>query len=86
MDGFFGVGEEGVVALGLGKLDKLDLVGEVFFEGADAADLSVEARALLEEFLRALLVLPEGWVLGEGVQFIEPVDRAVPVKDASSAG
>jgi hypothetical protein len=84
--GFFGVGHEGGVAFGLGQLDHAELVGKVVFDRLDGADLVVEARTFLEDFLGPLLVLPEGGIFSEGVQFGKPVDGAVPVKDASSAG
>jgi len=61
------------------------LVGQVVFDGADTIDLTFEAGAFLEDFLRAFLIIPKLGILGERIQFGKTVDGTVPVKDASSA-
>jgi hypothetical protein len=62
------------------------LVAKAVFDGAHALDLGFKARAFLQDFLRALLILPERGIFGEGVQFREAMNGTIPVKDASSAG
>jgi hypothetical protein len=42
-------------------------------------------RALAHDLLRLLGLVPEGWIFGERVQFVETTESVVPVKDASSA-
>jgi hypothetical protein len=45
-----------------------------------------EAHALAHHLLGALAVVPEFGILGGPVQLVQPRERPVPVKDASSAG
>ena len=49
-------------------------------------DAVFQRLALPHQLLGFLRVVPEGGVLGAHVQVIEPLQRLIPVKDASSAG
>ena len=80
-----GVGDGGVVVLGLAELDHGELVVEFPLDPPDRRELVFERGTLLHQALRALLVVPEGGVFGELVQFLKPHSRRIEVKDASSA-
>ncbi len=81
-----GLGDDRLVALGLGELGKAELVIELALDLAIARDGAVELVALAQQRLRLLRLLPELRILGPGVQLVEPARRMIPVKDASSAG
>ncbi len=85
MQRVLGLGDGLGVALGLAELDHGELVVELALDALDRGELIFERRALLHHALCALLVVPEGGVFGELVQFGEADARFVEVKDASSA-
>ena len=73
------------VAFLVGEFGQGDGVFEIAFELLGAADSGVELGPLAHELLRRGRVVPKIGVFGLGVQLIEPVERAIPVKDASAA-
>ncbi len=85
LDGGFRLGDDLVVTFRLAHLDQLDVVGELLLEIADAVDARLELLPLAHERLGLFRVVPELRILGGGIQFIEFLQRGIPVKDASSA-
>ena len=85
-DLLLGVGHQSGVAFGFRHLDHAGGVGEFIFQRAHGAERRVQLLAFAHQFLRGLGIVPEGGVFGLGVQFIQPAEGFVPVKDASSAG
>ncbi len=85
LDGRLALGDRRVVFLGLAELDQGRRVVELLLEGPDDVDGAVELRALAQQALRLLGIGPEIGIVRERVQLVEPPDRLVPVKDASSA-
>ena len=81
-----GLGDDGLVALGLAELDEAELIVELALDAAVAGDRVVELGALTQQRLRRLGLVPELRVLGLGVQLVKPPRCTIPVKDASSAG
>ena len=75
-----------LVAFLLAELDQADIVLERLGDAADTLDAVFQRLALPHQFLGFLRVVPEGGVLGAHVQVIKPLQRLIPVKDASSAG
>ena len=73
-----GVGDDGVVALGLAELDELALVGELAGERLHAVQRVGEGLAVAHQLLGAGGVGPERRVLGHGVELLEPVLGGVP--------
>ena len=73
-----GVGDDGVVALGLAELDELALVGELAGERLHAVQRVGEGLAVAHQLLGAGGVGPEAGVLGHGVELLEPVLRGLP--------
>ena len=80
-----GLGDDGLILLGLTELDHAGLVLQVALDPADGVELILERGALLHHALRAGGVVPERGVFGERVELGEPCLRFVEVKDASSA-
>ena len=74
------------VALLLGQLGQRQSIREFLLQLALPLDRGREARALAHDRLGALAVTPELRVGGRRAQLVEAFERAVPVKDASSAG
>jgi len=64
-----GLGEDGLVVLGLRELDQAQRVLELALDLAIALDAALEARALAQQLLRLRGLLPETGVLDEGVEF-----------------
>jgi hypothetical protein len=80
-----GLGDDSVVLLGLGHLDQFHRIREIAFQLVDGADAGLQAGTLAHDRLRVVGIVPEGWVLGERVQFGQAEDGRRVVKDASSA-
>ena len=78
-----GVGDHGLVLLGLGHLDQADIVVDRGAQALDGGDGALEPGALLHHRLGLLLVVPQRRILGARVQLGETDDRLVVVKDAS---
>jgi hypothetical protein len=74
-----------LVALGLAQFDQPDRVLELAGEPRVVADAFVELGALAQDLLGPRLIVPEGRIARERVQFLEPGRRAIPVKETSSA-
>jgi hypothetical protein len=74
------------IALLLGQLGQRLGIGEFLLQLALPVDGGREARALAHDALRALPVIPQFRVGRRLAQLIQACERAVPVKDASSAG
>ena len=70
----------------IAQFDQGNGVIEFLLEAAAFADRFFEMVAFAHHGLRARGIVPEIGVLGERVQFVEPAQRVVPVKDASAAG
>jgi hypothetical protein len=81
----FGLGDRTLVALGLAQLDQGQRVIEFLLERPVGLDGVVEMGALARQLLGRRPVVPEVGVLGLGVQLVEPLQRPIPVKDASAA-
>ena len=79
------LGDRLLVVLGLAELDHGELIVELLLDAADGGELVLERGALLHHALGALLIVPEGGVLGVLVELGQPCARLVEVKDASSA-
>ena len=75
-----GVGDDGLVALGLAELDQLLLVGEVLGESLVAVEGVGERLAVAHQPLGAGRVVPEVRVLGHRVQLLEPVLGGLPAE------
>ncbi len=80
-----GVVDHLLVALLGAELGELDVVGKLALELPATADRGVEPGTLAHYRLRGLRVVPQRRILGARVQRGEPLERRVPVKDASSA-
>jgi hypothetical protein len=81
----FGLGDARRVALRLAELEQGERVVELARQRLDRTDAAVELRLLAQGGLRLGLVGPQRRVGGGGGQLVTPLERAVPVKDASSA-
>jgi hypothetical protein len=77
--------DAGGVVLGFAELDQGRRVVELLLQRLDDADRALELRALAQQALGFLRIVPEGGVVGERVQLVETAEGLVPVKDASSA-
>jgi hypothetical protein len=80
-----GLGDRALVALGLAQLDQGQRVIQLLLERPIALDGVVEMGALARQLLGRRPVAPEVRILGLGIQLIQPLQRPVPVKDASAA-
>jgi hypothetical protein len=56
------------------------------FELAHAIDHIGQPPTLAHEFLGQIGIVPQYWIFGLGVQFVEAAIGDIPVKDASLAG
>ena len=81
----FGLGDDGVVALGLAHFDQLDAVGQFTLDRVDVLDPGFQAVALAHQGLGFFRVVPQFGIFRLGVQFLEFKNGIVVVKDASSA-
>jgi len=63
-----GLGEDGLVVLGLRELDQAQRVLELALDLAIALDAALEARALAQQRLRRRGLLPEVRILDESVE------------------
>ncbi len=78
-----GLGDRGLVLLGLGHLDQPDIVvdrGAQALDRADRASSRVRSRITVWASFR---IVPERRILGACVQLVQTYDRSVVVKDAS---
>ncbi len=73
-----GVGDNGLVALGLGELDHLALVGEFALQRMVLVQRVGERLAVAHQPLRPRRVVPELRVLRHGVELFQPVGRGFP--------
>ena len=78
-----GVVKRGLVALGLSHLGEFQGVGSFALQAAHGLDIGGQAGALAHQALGGGGVVPKVWILGAGVQFVQPPQRRIPVKDAS---
>jgi hypothetical protein len=81
----FGVGDDGVVALGLAELDQLELLADLAFDAPITVDRLVEPGALAQQLLGRGGIIPQVGVFDLCVQLSETASGGLPVKDASSA-
>ena len=80
-----GLGDHGLVVLGLAEFDHADIVLELALDLADAAERILQRGPLLHQLLRLLGIVPEIGVFGELVQLGQARRGCIDVKDASSA-
>ena len=79
------LGDRALIALGLAQLGEGERIFKPALQPAHGGDRGLQMRALAHQLLRGGGVIPEIGVFGLGVQLVEPPERAIPVKDASSA-
>jgi hypothetical protein len=77
--------EQGFVAVERSQLEELGQIGDLLAELVEALDRAFVARALLQELLRALLVVPEARRQAVVVQALDAVTQPVDVKGTSPA-
>jgi hypothetical protein len=77
--------DRALIALGLAELGERERILEPALQPAHGGGRRFQMGALAHQRLRGAGVVPEIGVLGLGVQLVEPPERAIPVKDASSA-
>ena len=80
-----GLGDDILVTLHLAEFDQLQRIVQLALNGAIAFDALFQLGALAQQFLRLVAVVPQIGVGREGIQLVEPGNRTIPVKDASSA-
>jgi len=80
-----GLKDHVVIALVFAHLDEFERVGQVSFQGPVTADAFFQARPLAHQFLRISRIAPKIGVFSQCIQFVETLDRGIPVKDASLA-
>jgi hypothetical protein len=83
--GHRGIGRVGV-ALGLRQFHQLQRVPDRGFQLVDAVDLVGEPAAFTHQRVGGGGIIPQAWVFGLGVQFVQATGCGIPVKDASLAG
>jgi len=71
------------VTLGLGHLEKLDIVVQLLLDGPGGADRLLQPATLAHHLLRRLGVIPQRRVLDLRVELVEPPQRAVPIEEAA---
>jgi hypothetical protein len=67
----FGFGDDLVLAFGLAELDQLERLRDTIGESLNVGDRLFKLRALTQEILRTLLIVPEIGVPGERVQLLQ---------------
>jgi hypothetical protein len=78
-------GEHAVVLLAAGDLEKLAGISDVVVKTRQRGYYPFEGFALLAEFLRALIVVPDGGVFDQFSDLGKPLLFGIEVKDTSAA-
>ena len=72
------------VVLFLTEFNQRDCIVQPRVELRIGRESGVEMLAFAQKLLRALRIIPKGWVLNDRVQLLEPGLRLIPVKDTSA--
>ena len=86
LQGRHGILDQLFLTFCFGKLGKFNAVGKLGFGLTHTLNGRGQTRALAHQRLRLLGIVPEIRILREVLDFLEPYDGIVPVKDASGPG
>src|SRR6185369_8123385 len=75
--------DQRVVAFAFGQFDQLGSVGKLALERACRINRFLEPPTLAHDVLRRLGIIPQGGIFYLGVQFLEPLERTIPVEEAA---
>jgi hypothetical protein len=74
------------IILRFSEINQIYRITEIMFQFSETGSGSLKTLTFAHQSLRMFGVVPERGVASLVIQLIQPNNRAIPVKDASSAG